>query len=127
MEASGAVERWPSWAKHIRRVELTPPGEVTPQSSGAFRLSNGIRSTFKMVEMNPPKHWKWVGPFLWIMVHYDHIFEPIDGQHTRLIWVVDAEGFAVSIFGRLYATIYNRNLDKAIPNLIAELNTNGSL
>jgi hypothetical protein len=116
------VERWPSWAKHITSVELDPPGDLTRQSSGAFRLSNGIRSTFKMVELNPPKSWKWVGPFLWIMVHYDHIFEPIDDQHTRLIWVVDAEGFAVSIFGRVYAAIYNRNLDKAIPNLVAEMN-----
>jgi hypothetical protein len=115
------VERWPSWARHITSVELDPPGDLTRQSGGAFRLRNGIRSTFKMVALNPLKSWKWVGPFLWITVHYDHIFEPIDDQHTRLTWLVDAEGFAASIFGRLYAAIYNRNLDRAIPSLIAEI------
>ncbi|MCI0712114.1 MAG: SRPBCC family protein, partial [Chloroflexi bacterium] len=81
------VERWPSWARHIRRVELKPPGDLTLQTSGTFHLSNGVRSTFKMVELNPPHHWKWVGQFLWITVHYDHIFEPINDQRTRLIWV----------------------------------------
>jgi hypothetical protein len=30
------IEQWPSWAKHIRRVQLEPPGELTPASSGAF-------------------------------------------------------------------------------------------
>jgi hypothetical protein len=31
------------------------------------------------------------------------------------------EGFGASVFGRLLAAIYARNLDKAIPNLIDEL------
>ncbi len=58
------VERWPSWARHITSVELDPPGDLTRQSSSALHLSNGIRSRFKLVELNPPKHWKWVGPFI---------------------------------------------------------------
>lgn len=116
------VEAWPSWAKHIRRVQLTPAGNLTPQSSGRFDLSNGIQSTFKMVEMDYPQHWKWIGRFLWMMVHYDHRFEPVDDHHSRLIWIVEAEGLGVSIFGRLYGVVYNRNLDRAIPNLVAELN-----
>src|SRR5690349_15962836 len=42
------VERWTSWAKHIKRVSLEPPGALTGASAGAFRLAGGARSTFRM-------------------------------------------------------------------------------
>src|SRR5436190_13383833 len=32
------VEAWPSWAKHISSVRLTPPGALTSASEGQFRL-----------------------------------------------------------------------------------------
>ncbi len=66
------VEKWPSWAAHIRRADLDPPGPLTAATKGAFRLSNGVRSTFEMTEFDPPKSWKWKGPFLWLTVYYDH-------------------------------------------------------
>ena len=115
------VEKWPSWAKHINHVELTPKSQLTLQSKGAFRLKNGIKSQFLMTEINPLRNWKWVGPFLWLTVHYDHQFEEVDSQHTKLTWIVDAEGFGVSVFGRLFAFIYNGNLNQAIPHLIDEM------
>jgi hypothetical protein len=117
------VEQWPRWAKHIKRVEVIPPGELTPRSTGLIHLSNGIKSAFRMTEFIPYRNWKWVGPFLWLTVHYNHIFEAQDSQHTKLIWVVEGEGFGVSIFGRLFAAVYNGNLNKAIPRLIAEMNS----
>jgi len=45
------VERWPSWAKHIKRVELVPKGELTTALKGLFRLANGIRPAFQMAEL----------------------------------------------------------------------------
>ncbi len=120
------VEQWPSWAKHIKRVEAIPPGELTSSSIGHIHLRNGIKSAFKMSEFKPPRNWKWVGPFLWLAIHYDHIFEPVDSRHTKLVWIVAAEGFGVSIFGKLFAAIYNGNLNKAVPRLIAEVNTTRS-
>ena len=116
------VEQWPSWAKHIKYVELDPPGELTSKSKGIFHLKNGVKSTFQMTQFNPPRNWKWVGPFLWLMIHYDHKFEPIDDHHTKLIWVIGCTGFGTSIIGRLFAVIYNLNLNKAIPYLKAEIN-----
>ena len=117
------VERWTSWAKHIKRVELVPQGELTPASKGIFRLANGIKSVFSMTEMNALRNWKWVGSFLWLTIHYDHRFEAVNKQQTRLVWIVDVEGFGASIFGKIFAAIYNRNLDRAIPNLINEMKT----
>ena len=116
------VERWPSWAKHIRRAELVPPGQLTSQSRGTFHLGNGIRSTFRMVEYNLHDNWKWIGRFLWLSVSYDHRFHALR-ERTKLVWVFEIEGVGESSFGRVFAAIYRRDLDKAIPNLIAEMNS----
>ncbi len=118
------VEQWTSWAKHIKRVTLEPSGPLTQTSAGAFRLAGGARSTFRMEIYEPPERWQWVGRFLTIHVHYDHRFEPVDSVHTRLIWTVAAEGPGSATLGRLFGAIYARNLDKAIPNLQAELRAN---
>jgi hypothetical protein len=115
------VESWPSWAKHITRVTLDPQGPLTEHSAGAFRLAGGLRSTFRMEAYEPPVRWQWVGRFLTIDVHYDHAFEAIDEQHTRLVWTVEAEGFGAGSLGRIFGAIYARNLDRAIPNLQAEM------
>jgi hypothetical protein len=58
------VEQWPTWAPHIRRIELRPPGSLTLESEGTIQLNNGIRSTFRMEELTPGRNWKWAGPFL---------------------------------------------------------------
>lgn len=117
----GRVTDWPTWARHIRRVEVDPPGELTARSRGRFVLANGVKSTFVMTEYNPHRNWKWAGPFLWLRVHYDHRFEPVGELAARLTWVIEAEGFGVSTIGRLFAMIYARNLDRAIPILVDEL------
>jgi uncharacterized membrane protein len=116
------VEQWPTWARHIKRVELHPEGELGPHSSGVIHLANGMRSTFRMTEYNPGHNWKWVGPFLWLTIEYDHVFQSLNSDQTKLRFVVDARGFAVGLFGRLFAKIYKRNLEKAIPRLVDEMN-----
>src|SRR5262249_62215462 len=70
------VERWPTWARHIRRVVVSPPGPLGPESSGQIRLRNGVRSTFRMAAFDPPVSWMWVGRFLWLHLSYDHPFPP---------------------------------------------------
>jgi hypothetical protein len=115
------VAEWPRWAAHIRRIELSPPGDIGPDSAGRIVLRNGIRSTFRVSELQPGRRWKWVGPFLWLTVHYDHRFEALDARRTRLTWTVDAEGFGAGVLGRIFAAVYARDLDRAIPALVASL------
>ena len=115
------VERWPTWARHIRRIELRPPGALQAGSEGAIQLTNGIRSTFRMTELNRGAHWKWSGPFLWITVHYDHQFARSGPAETEIGFVLDGEGLGVGVFGRVFAAIYAVNLDHSIPNLVAEM------
>ena len=40
------VESWPSWARHIKRVTLDPPGRLTERSAGAFRLAASLGRVF---------------------------------------------------------------------------------
>jgi hypothetical protein len=115
------VEQWPSWAQHIRRIDLRPSGPLTRNSEGIIYLTNGVRSTFRMVELNAKTNWKWAGPFLWITVHYDHQFSRTGPEESEIRFVLDGEGFGAAVFGRLFAAIYARNLDRAIPHLVAEL------
>jgi hypothetical protein len=117
------LEKWPSWAKHIRRIEVTPAGELGPQTTGVIHLSNGVNSVFTMTEFNPPRSWKWVGRFLWAAVEYDHVFEELGPENTRLIWTIAASGFGISFLGRLFAWIYNKKLNTAVPLLVAEMNS----
>lgn len=74
-----------------------------------------------MEELNAGRNWKWAGPFLWITVHYDHQFRQAGPEESEIAFVLDGEGFGVGAFGRLFAAIYARNLDRAIPNLVKEL------
>jgi hypothetical protein len=115
------VEKWPSWAAHIKRIELQPPGELDVESTGVIHLTNGLKPPFRVTEFNPPCNWKWVGPFLWASVIYDHQFEVVDSEHTRFIWTVEAQGFGAAVLGPFFARIYRRSLDRAIPRLIAEM------
>ena len=116
------VEQWPSWAKHIKRVTVQPAGDLGPRSTGIIHLRNGVRSAFTMIEFNPHGNWKWAGRFLWLVVHYDHRFDELSPTQTRLTWIIEARGLGVSVFGRLFAMIYRKNLDRAVPMLVEEMN-----
>jgi hypothetical protein len=123
------VEQWPSWAKHIKQVEVRPPGELGPDSTGRLHLYNPVKSgwpgssaVFRVSEFNPYRNWKWVAGFLWLTCHYDHRFEELNPTQTKLTWVIEASGFGKSVIGRLFARIYRKSLDRAIPLLVEQMN-----
>jgi hypothetical protein len=116
------VEQWPSWAKHIKQVEVQLPGELRPESTGHFVLTNGIKPVFRMTEFNPYRSWKWVGGFLWLTIYYDHRFEELNPTQTKLTFELEGKGFGVSLLGRLFAKVYSKSLDRAIPLLVQEMN-----
>ncbi len=116
------VEQWPSWARHIKQVDVQPPGELGPTSTGRMLLTNGLKPTWTVVEFNPYCNWKWVGDFLWLTVDYDHLFEQLTPTQTKITFVIEAKGIGVSVLGRLFAKVYSRSLDPAIELLIQEMN-----
>ena len=117
----GRVEQWPSWAKHIRHAAVEPPGSLGPASRGTFKLSNGVSTTFQMVEFRPQQSWKWIGSLLGATIHYDHVFEPVAPGETRIRFTVDSTGGLTPLLGGIFGWIYRRNLERAIPLLTAEI------
>ena len=115
------VENWPTWAKHIKSVARIPAGPLSIDTQATVRLRNGMTSTFKMIEFAPPSHWKWSGSLLGAQIYYDHVFSEIAPGQTRVWFTVDASGWQVAILSRIFASIYRRNLRRAIPLLIAEI------
>jgi hypothetical protein len=78
------VEQWPSWAKHIKQVEVEPSGELGPGSTGRMHLSNGGKVAWTVTEFKPYQNWKWVAGFLWLTCHYDHLFEELNPTQTNM-------------------------------------------
>jgi uncharacterized membrane protein len=115
------IEQWPSWAKHIRSVERSPAGPLSIETSGAVRLVNGITSRFKMTAFEPMHHWKWRGSLMGAQIDYDHVFAEKEPRKTEIRFTVDASGWQAAIVGGVFAAIYRRNLRRAIPLLIDEL------
>jgi hypothetical protein len=117
------VEQWPSWANHIKQVELQPAGELGPGSTGRMVLTNGLKPAWRVTEFHPYRNWIWVGGFLWLTVYYDHRFEEVTPTQTRITFVLEAKGFGKSVIGRFFARIYSRTLDRAIALLVQEMNS----
>ncbi len=115
------VEKWPSWAKHIRSVVKSPPGPLSSDSRGTLRLTNGVRTTFQMIEFDPPGHWKWAGPFFGSQVLYDHIFSQDEPGQTTVRFTVDISGGPSAFFGGIFGRIYRKNLERAVPLLVQEI------
>jgi hypothetical protein len=44
-------------------------------------------------------------------------------MHPKLTWVIEAQGFGKSVIGRLFASIYFKHLDWAVPLLVQKMNT----
>jgi hypothetical protein len=120
------VRSWPGWARHIRSVALEPPGPLGPGSRGSLRLTNGIRSTFAVTAWEAGRRWKWTGPFLWMRIDYDHVVGEAPGGRSRVVFAVDGEGLGAGTLGRLFAFVYARNLDRAIPRFVAEVEGRGA-
>ena len=117
------IEEWPSWATQIKHVKLSPSGDISHNSVGSLRLTNGIESEFRVTEFQLHQNWKWRGPFLWMRMEYDHRFEPLGYDKTKFTWIIEGEGIGASTIGRVFAWQYKRNLDKAIPLLQHEISS----
>ena len=118
----GEIERRPSWAKHIRSAVKSPPGPLSRDTRARLKLSDGVRTTFQMVGFEALRHWKWAGPFLGSQIFYDHLFSQDEPGQTSIRFAVDSRGRGPgALFHGIFAKIYRKNLDRAVPALIQEI------
>jgi hypothetical protein len=111
------VQRWPEWAPHITAATVSPPGTLGPTSSGALHIKWMGRNTFRMSVWDPPHRWQWVGAFPGVRVLYDHRFAASGPGVTRLEWLVQLDGPLAPLVRPVFARVYGRNVDRAIPRL----------
>jgi hypothetical protein len=116
-----AAEHWPRWAQHLRSVQVSPSGPVGPGSSATLKLTNHTRATMRVTEFQDGRRFRWEGAFLWLRLGYDHLVTTDETGRVRITFTVDAAGLGVRTIGPLFAGIYARNLDRAIPRLQALL------
>lgn len=110
------VATWPAWAPHLRRVRVAPPGAIGASSVGALSFRPVGRSAFRISAYDEPNHWEWVGKVLWLTIRYDHRFAA-SGDTTLMTWTVSQDGARRTTLGRLFASVYGRLVDRAIPRL----------
>jgi hypothetical protein len=116
-----AAEQWPSWARHLRSVQVTPPGPVGPGSSATLELTNRTRASMRVTEFQNGRRFRWEGSFLWLGLGYDHLVTTDEAGQVRITFTVEGAGVGVTTIGPMFAAIYARNLDRAIPRLQALL------
>jgi hypothetical protein len=116
-----AAEQWPRWARHLRSVQVTPPGPVGPGSSATLKLTNRTRATVRVTEFQDGRRFRWEGSFLWLGLGYDHLVTTDETGRVHITFTVEGAGVGVNTIGRLFASIYARDLDRAIPRLQAVL------
>jgi Polyketide cyclase / dehydrase and lipid transport len=115
-----AAEQWPRWARHLAGVQVDPPGPVGPGSSATLKLTNHTRATVRVTEFQDGRRFRWEGSFLWLGLGYDHLVTTDETGQVHITFTVDAAGLGVTI-GPLFASIYARSLDRAVPRLQALL------
>jgi Polyketide cyclase / dehydrase and lipid transport len=120
-----AAEQWPRWARHLGSVQVAPPGPVGPGSSAMLRLENRTRVRVRVTEFEDGRRFRWEGSFLWLGLGYDHLVTTDDTGRVSITLTVEGAGIGVDTIGRLFASIYARNLDRAIPRLQALLRAPG--
>jgi hypothetical protein len=116
-----AAEQWPRWAPHLRSVQVTPPGPVGPGSRATLRLRNRTRASVRVTEFEDGRRFRWEGSFLWMGLGYDHLVRTDAAGRVSITFIVEGAGVGVDTIGPLFASIYARNLDRAIPRLQALL------
>jgi hypothetical protein len=112
-----AAEQWPRWARHLASVRVTPPGPVGPGSSATLKLTNHTKASMRVTEFQDGRRFRWEGSFLWLGLGYDHLVTTDETGRVQITFTVEGAGVGVATIGPLFAAIYARNLDRAIPRL----------
>jgi len=116
-----ALERWPTWAGHIRRMDPTPPGALTASTSVILFMRRGPRTTMTVTEYEPPRRWVWEGRSLRTVTRFEHRFERLGDASTRIWFLAWMGGPFARLGGWWFGRMMKRYLAIALPKLKAEI------
>jgi hypothetical protein len=84
-------------------------------------LRNRTKASVHVSEFEDGRRFRWEGSFLWMGLGYDHLVTTDEAGRVGITFIVEGAGVGVDTIGPLFASIYARNLDRAIPRLQALL------
>ena len=115
------LEDWPSWADHIRRMEPTPPGDLTASTQVLLHMSAGPRNNMIVTEYDPPNRWVWEGRSFGVTTLFEHKFEEIDQNRTRIWFLASMSGPLALLVGPIFGRMMHRYLSRALPKLKSQM------
>jgi hypothetical protein len=115
------LEEWPSWAGHIRRMDPTPPGELTASTKVVLHMRAGPRTTMTVTEYNPPRRWVWEGRSFGVTTRFEHKLEELGEGRTRVWFLAWVSGPIAGPVGWSFGKMMHRYLGRALPKLKAEI------
>ncbi|MEO1059635.1 MAG: SRPBCC family protein [Actinomycetota bacterium] len=117
-EVVADAEHWPVWARHLRKVETTPPGPVRPGSTAVVFLRDFTQARVAVTRYVEGESFRWDGHFLWLRLGYDHaVHASLAGGWPEVRFTVWGDGIGAGSIGRVFAWVYARRLDRQIPRL----------
>lgn len=115
------LEDWPSWAGHIRRMDPTPPGELTASTQVMLHMRAGPRTKMIVTEYDPPRRWVWEGKSFGMTTTFEHRLEEAGEGGTRIWFLAWVSGPLSGPGGWIFGKMMHRYLARALPKLKAEI------
>jgi len=115
------LERWPTWAGHIRSMDPSPPGTLTGSTTIVLHMRIGAKTTMKVTEFEPPRRWVWEGRSFGTLIRFEHRFEPLGDGRTRIWFLAWMSGPFARPGGWWFGRMMRRYLSVGFPKLKAEI------
>lgn len=110
------AEKWPEWAPHVRKIDVSPPGKVDRNTSATIRFTSGRSMHVVVTEFRPGRSFRWTGRLLGSTVSYDHVATAA-GEGSEILFILEVTGPTAPLVSRWLGRAYGRQLDDAIPSL----------
>lgn len=115
------LKEWPSWAKHIRQMDPTPPRELTASTHVMLHMRAGPRTLMIVTEYEPPRRWVWEGRSFGMTTRFEHKLEEIGEGRTRIWFLAWVSGPLSGPGGWIFGKMMHRYLALALPKLKGEI------
>ena len=83
------LSEWKTWLGDSGAPTMLSTNVAGPETVATFAGN----LTFRMSQFEPTSHWMWTGKMGWLTIDYNHIFEPISAQQTRIVFHQTVRGF----------------------------------
>lgn len=115
------LEAWPTWAGYIRWMDPDRPGAVTASTEVVLLMHAGPMARMVVTGHDPPRSWAWEGDSPGVTTMFEHRFDEIDEDRTRISFLAWMDGLLAPVYAPVVGAVMHRNLARTLPRLKAEI------